>query len=50
MNPSKCADKNPKTVIRKYDWDGKIVEFSLCEYHRQDSDFSNFVSEEVIKS
>lgn len=48
MMKRKCNDNNPKTVTRKYLWDGKIVEFSLCEQHRQDPDFSNFILEEKI--
>ena len=45
MNPRICADDNPKIVLRRYNWDGEIVEFSLCKEHCQDSDFSNFISE-----
>ena len=48
MNPRKCADNNPKVVLRRYQWDDKIVEFSLCENHRRDSDFAHFISEEKI--
>ena len=45
MNPRKCADDNPKTVKRIYDWDGKCIEISLCKQHCQDPDFSHYVSE-----
>ncbi len=48
MNPRICADDNPKIVLRRYNWDGEIVEFSLCKEHCQDSDFSNFISETPI--
>jgi len=44
----KCDDPNPKIVTRYYNWDGKIVEFSLCESHIQDPDFDNFVLEEKL--
>lgn len=40
-----CADDNPKTVTRVYNWDGRQVLIDLCEDHRKDPDFSNFVSE-----
>ena len=43
-----CADNNPKIILRKYNWDGKIVELSLCKQHIQDPDFSNFISEEIL--
>ena len=43
-----CKDGNPKTVNRIYNWDGKLIEISLCEQHKQDPDFSHFVSEEKI--
>jgi len=45
MNPRKCIDDNPKVVLRKFDWDGKFIEISLCEQHRQDPDFDGFISE-----
>ncbi len=48
MNPRKCLDDNPKTVIRKYNWDDQIVEFSLCEKHRQDPDFDHYFLEKKI--
>lgn len=40
-----CDDSNPKTVIRVYNWDGKEVKIDLCENHRSDPDFANFVAE-----
>ena len=43
-----CTDDNPKIIRRYYNWDGKIVEFSLCDSHKQDPDFSNFISEDKI--
>ena len=43
-----CADNNPKIVKRVYDWDGKLIQFSLCENHCNDPDFSNFISEEKL--
>lgn len=43
-----CSDDNPKVVIRKYSWDGKSVEFSLCEVHCHDPDFDHFVMEKKI--
>ena len=45
MKPRKCADDNPKTVLRRYDWDGKIVKISICNQHKLDPDFAGFVSE-----
>lgn len=48
MKSRKCADTNPKIITRIYDWDGKQVEISLCKRHRQDPDFSNFISEKKI--
>lgn len=45
MNPRICADDNPKVVLRKYQWDNTIVEFSLCEQHKNDPDFAGFISE-----
>jgi len=48
MKSRLCADDNHKIVLRKYDWDGKIVEFLLCEEHCKDPDFSNFILEEKI--
>ncbi len=44
-----CDDNNPKTVKRNYNWDGKQVEISLCNLHKQDPDFSHFESEEKIQ-
>lgn len=44
----KCFDKNPKIVNRVYNWDGKLVQFFLCESHCKDPDFSNFISEEKL--
>ena len=49
MKPRQCDDNNPKIVLRKYDWDGQIVEFSLCKSHLQDPDFDYFVSEEKLE-
>lgn len=43
-----CVDDNPKIVKRFYDWDGKLVEISLCGKHKDDPDFSHFVKEEPI--
>lgn len=48
MNPRQCNDNNPKIVLRKFDWDGKQIEISLCKSHQKDPDFSHFVSEEKI--
>lgn len=48
MKPRQCNDDNPKIVLRKYDWDGKYIEISLCRQHLQDPDFSGFVSETKI--
>lgn len=45
LNVRVCSDENPKTVKRIYNWDGKQVEIELCEDHRNDPDFSSFVSE-----
>lgn len=45
MKPRQCIDNNPKVVLRRYQWDDKIVEFSLCEKHCQDPDFGGFISE-----
>ena len=43
-----CFDNNPKIVKRLYDWNGKLVQFKLCKIHLQDSDFSDYISEEKI--
>ena len=43
-----CLDDNPKIRKRTYDWDGKIVEISLCKIHCLDPDFSHYVSEEKL--
>jgi hypothetical protein len=48
MKPRKCDDNNPKVVLRKFDWDGRFIEISLCDQHKQDLDFSHFVKEEKI--
>lgn len=40
-----CVDNNQKIVTRVYNWDGREIRIDLCEKHRQDPDFSNFVSE-----
>ena len=48
FSPRHCNDDNPKTIKRVYDWDGKFIEISLCKSHLQDSDFSDFISEEKI--
>ena len=48
MKPRVCADNNPKIVLRKYDWDGKFIEISLCKQHMQDPDFAGFISETSI--
>jgi len=45
MKSRQCNDNNPKIVKRKYDWDGKYIEISLCEKHCQDPDFANPVTE-----
>ena len=44
-----CKDGNQKIVNRVYDWDGKLVEILLCEQHKQDPDFSYFVSEKQLE-
>jgi hypothetical protein len=49
ISSRECFDNNPKTVLRKYDWDGKLVEISLCAQHQKDPDFSHFESEEKIQ-
>lgn len=43
-----CSDNNPKIVKRVYNWDGKRVEISLCEQHKEDPDFSHYILEEPI--
>ena len=43
-----CLDDNPKIVKRIYDWNGKLVQFKLCNIHLQDPDFANPVMEEKI--
>jgi len=43
-----CLDDNPKIVKRIYDWNGKLVQFKLCNIHLQDSDFSGYIFEERI--
>lgn len=48
MNSRVCADDNPKIVKRKYDWDGRFIEISLCDVHQKDPDFAQYVSEELI--
>lgn len=49
MNSRVCNDNNPKIVKRKYDWDGKYIEISLCESHLRDPDFGHFVSEKRLE-
>lgn len=44
-----CFDDNPKIVKRTYDWNGKLIQFKLCNLHLQDSDFTDFISEEKIQ-
>ena len=48
MKPRICAYANPKIVLRRYNWDNEIVEFSLCASHQKDPDFSNYISEDEI--
>ena len=48
MKSRQCNDTNPKIVLRKYEWDGKYVEISLCEQHCQDPDFTNHVMEKKL--
>ena len=45
----KCFDPNLKVVIRKYEYNNTIDEFSLCRQHSIDPDFDGFVSETKIK-
>lgn len=49
MKPQYCDDNNPKIVKRFYDWDGKLIEISLCAQHKLDPDFSHFVSEKQLE-
>ena len=44
-----CLDNNPKIVKRIYDWDGKRIEFNLCNSHLTDPDFSGYVKEEKLQ-
>ncbi len=49
ISPRYCNDTNPKVVLRKFDWDGKLIEISLCEQHKEDPDFSHFISEKELE-
>jgi len=44
-----CLDKNPKIINRVYNWDDKLVTFSLCKNHCKDPDFADFISEEKLQ-
>ncbi len=48
INNHVCDDNYEKTVKRVYDWDGKLVSFSLCETHSSNPIFDGFVSETKI--
>lgn len=43
-----CTDDNPKIVKRLYDWGDKQIEILLCKQHKEDPDFSHYISEEQI--
>jgi len=43
-----CLDDTQKTILRTYDWDGKLVQFLLCSNHARNQKFSGHISETKI--